>query len=283
MLGRRRVTMNWSPDRKTISPLKTPTKNTPNNTSLSVMTLRSSPRKRLLTDFSHLTPEKLQSPRKISSPMKNVISCSSAKKLKYEETSVIRNSKNVPLNIALKGLTQEQLISIIQNLVNDEPELEEKIKSNFPAPDLKPMEDQIIQLKKTIYKSLPSTRLISKTDSAAFQRASMHVANFKKTVVDQSRLLHDSQNWDALLDYSIMTWNYVRSMPSWDNYAHNTSRRHCFKVLSWHCLEALRHGGLLLGENRLIDFSSRIKDYSVDCDDINSCLKPLNLILNHVV
>lgn len=273
--------MNWSPDRKTISPLKTPTKNS--NTSLSVMTLRSSPRKRLLTDFSHLTPEKLQSPRKISSPMKNVISCSSAKKIKYEETSVIRNSKNVPLNTALKGLTQEQLISIIQNLVNDDADLEEKIKSNFPTPDLKPMEDQIIQLKKTIYKSLPSSRLISKTDSAAFQRASVHVASFKKTVVDQSRVLHDSQNWDALLDYSIMAWNYVRSIPTWDNYAHNTSRRHCFKVLSWHCLESLRYGGLLLGENRLIDFSSRIKDFSVDCEDVNSCLKPLNLILNHVV
>lgn len=274
--------MNWSPDRKGISPLKTPTKN--NNSSLSVMTLRSSPRKRLLTDFSHLTPEKLASPRKNSSPMKNVISCcSSAKKLKFEETSVIRNSKNIPLNVALKGLTQEQLISIIQNLVTEEPELEEKIKSNFPAPDLKPMEEQIIQQKKNIYKSLPSSRLISKTDSSAFQRASMHVANFKKTVVDQSRILHDSQNWDALLDYSVMTWNYVRSMPTWDNYAHNTSRRHCFKILSWHCLESLRYGGLLLGENRLIDFSSRIKDFSVDCEDINSCLKPLNLILNHVV
>lgn len=77
----------------------------------------------------------------------------------------------------------------------------------------------------------------------------------------------------------MITWYHIRATPVWDNFAHNATRRHCFKIMAWHCLEALRNGGISLGENRLEEFLSRIHDMSTDCDDINTCLKQLDFIL----
>lgn len=134
LIGRRRIPYTWSPDhfhRK--SPQKTPTKNaTP-------MTLRSSPRKRLLDNFNNGTPEKLFSPKKADTSTKstNIHNLhTGAKKLKFDESSIIQTT-GIPLNLALQALTNDQLIKIIQGLVDDQPELEKRIRSGFPVPDLK--------------------------------------------------------------------------------------------------------------------------------------------------
>lgn len=104
------------------------------------MTLRSSPRKRLLDNFNCGTPEKLFSPKKADTSTRgtNIYNMhTGAKKLKFDESSIIQTTTGIPLNLALKALTNDQLINIIQGLVSDQPELEKKIRSGFPVPDLK--------------------------------------------------------------------------------------------------------------------------------------------------
>lgn len=49
----------------------------------------------------------------------------------------------------------------------------------LPAPDIKPLEDRLSDLKKNIFKSLPNSRLTSKTDSPAYSRAATHLTAFK--------------------------------------------------------------------------------------------------------
>lgn len=74
-------------------------------------------------------------------------------------------------------------------------------------------------------------------------------------------------------------WYHIRGTPVWDNFAHNATRRHCFKILAWHCLKSVRNGGISLGENRLEEFLSRINDMSKDCEDIKSSIKHLDFLL----
>lgn len=63
------------------------------------------------------------------------------------------------------------------------------LESSLPEPDLQPKLDELAYLKKNIFKSLPNCRLSSKTDSAAFNRASVHLSAFK--VVFSSLLEND--------------------------------------------------------------------------------------------
>lgn len=52
----------------------------------------------------------------------------------------------------------------------------------MPSPDLDPLEERLVELKRNIYKSLPNSRLTSKTDSPAYSRAAIHVLAFKVRV-----------------------------------------------------------------------------------------------------
>lgn len=145
-----------------------------------------------------------------------------------------------------------------------------------------PMEQQLALLKKNIFRSLPSSRLVKKNDSVAFARASLHLVAFKQAIVDHLAQLHDSKHYDALLDYVMMAWSYVRSTPVWENHSHNAVRRHCFKNLAYHSKSALQHGGIYLGEERLRNFGGRLKDLQTDCDLLASCAAHLDYLVKTI-
>uniref|UniRef100_A0A8D8DTS5 (northern house mosquito) hypothetical protein n=1 Tax=Culex pipiens TaxID=7175 RepID=A0A8D8DTS5_CULPI len=266
--GRRRVPIIWSPEKAFYaSPHKTPTK------AISAMTLRSSPRKRsLMSELSAVPAAEQQqaSPSaKRSTPAKG--SPSHAKRMRFEEGSINRKNRDVPLETLLSGLSQDQLISVITGMVRGNARLEETVRSELPVPDLAPLEEQLSYQKKNVFKSLPATRLVSKTDSPAYARAATHLSSFKKTLVEQAQTLHNAKHWDALLDYVPMAWGYVRATPVWDNHAHNAVRRHCFKILAYHATSALKHGLVALGADRLHRFQQKLKAMAADCEDINDC------------
>lgn len=300
--GRRR-SINWSPDKipsstaALLSILRTPTKSTTS------MTLRSSPRKRLHLDGAAsssssaaaalsssvlMSPQSIgQSPRKIQRTTPQITTTPQSytpqtKRSRFTESPMAQQNQTTPLTKILKGLTQSQLITVIQEMVNNEPCMETKIRANLPMPDIKPMEDQLMQLKKNIFKSLPSSRLVKNTDSVGHSRAATHLTTFKKTVVDQSQQLNESENWDALIDYCLMAWPIVRATPVWDNKTHNSMRRSCFKILSWHCLCALKEAGVALGEQRLKDLLNQMSSMKTDCDDISSCEPYLDKSLDSI-
>ncbi|XP_058832577.1 uncharacterized protein LOC131690668 [Topomyia yanbarensis] len=277
--GRRRVPIIWSPEKFFhLSPNKTPTK------SLTAMTLRSSPRKRSLMQElseastsaveSYASPSTKRSPSTKNSP--------SAKKMRFDEGSINRNKYDVPLETLLKGLSHDQLISIITGSVRGNPRLEEAIRCDLPIPDITPLEEQLSYLKKNISKSLPATRLVSKTDSPAYARAATHLVSFKKMLIDHSQTLHTSKHWDALLDYVMMAWTYARATPIWDNPPHNAVRRHCFKILAYHASSALKHGQTGLGQERLNKFQQQMKAMTSDCEDINDCTALIRSLLDKV-
>lgn len=276
--GRRRVPIMWSPEKGFQSPHKTPTK------SISAMTLRSSPRKRSLIrelsdarvtgiDASHSSPSNKRNTPSKGSPGGN------AKKIRLQEGSINRFKSEVPLETLLKGYSQDQLIAMITGMAKTNPRLEDSIRSELPIPDIAPLEEQLCYQKKNIFKSLPATRLVSKTDSPAYARAATHLSSFKKTIIDQGQLLQNSKHWDALLDYVLMAWNYVRSTPIWDNHAHNAVRRHCFKILSYHANSALKNGSTALGKERIERFHGKLKSMATDFEDINDCNVCIGYIL----
>lgn len=171
--------ISWSPIK---SPFKTPTKrNSALHMSLlspspakqlfnnSSMTLRSSPRKRILAD----TPPPSDQDPTTSSPL-----LTPTKRMRFFDTSAV--NLDVPLETLLKGLNQEQLVNLICSVSNKDASFEESVRNNLPAPDLRSFEEQLCTLRKNITRSSPRSRLMSRTDGAAYSRASPHMTAFKK-------------------------------------------------------------------------------------------------------
>ncbi|XP_045499749.1 uncharacterized protein LOC123697322 [Colias croceus] len=282
--GRKRVPTNWSPDidlkrNSTFhSLIRTPPKNTPSRHSPPKLgvTLRSTPRKRLLLgdvervpltpekiDFSDLsTPQKfkINSPVKASPPIKR---CRLEKSFDAEYKG--------PIDTALKGLSPTQLINMIKKITYKHPEIEDDIRKDMPVPDMAPLEERLNYLKSNIFKSLPTSRLTSKTDSPAYSRVSTHLAAFKKCLVDQGKVLVESQHWESVLEYVFLAWSYVRATPVWDNQPHNAHRKQCFKALTNFCMTALKKGDFT--KDFLIDVQDKLETMEADSEDIKSNIK----------
>lgn len=176
--------ISWSPAK---SPFKTPTKRCSslhmslmspspkklfNSSSTSPMKLRSSPRKRILVD----TPTNDPNPSSSSTPLSTP-----TKRLKFfDDRSMNANNTDVPVRTLLKALTQEQLIKIICDMSVKNPSFEEGVRQSLPLPDIRSFEDQLCSLRKNITRNSPRSRLMSKTDGAAFSRAKTHLTDFKK-------------------------------------------------------------------------------------------------------
>lgn len=181
--GRRKqpAKISWSPIK---SPFKTPTKKCSSlHMSLmspspakklfnlsSPMKLRSSPRKRILVDTPSDDPPSSSTP--LSTP---------TKRLKFPESRSMNAANNdVPIRTLLKGLNQDQLVQIICDMSAKDASFEARVRRNLPLPDIRAFEDQLSSLRKNVNRSSPRSRLLSRTDGAAFSRASPHLSSFKK-------------------------------------------------------------------------------------------------------
>lgn len=175
--------ISWSPVK---SPFKTPTKR---NSSLhmsllspspaknlfhnaSPMLLRSSPRKRILQDTPTVNNDPSSSSTPVTTPTKRMRF--------FEDRAMNATNSDVPIRTLLKGLTQEQLIKIICDVSSKDAAFEEGVRRNIPLPDVRSFEEQLCCVRRSIMRSSPRSRLLSKTDGAAYSRAAPHLTAYKK-------------------------------------------------------------------------------------------------------
>ncbi|TRY71795.1 hypothetical protein TCAL_01054 [Tigriopus californicus] len=281
--GRRRFPLTFSPDvyhtpvrqRHRMSSLASASQTNPGMTRLLLPT-RTSPRKRLTLSDS---PPNRSSTRCCSvfetpSPDARLKRSPISKKCKLALDTQLSDT---PLNTLMKGLSQSQLTGLMAKLMAQHPELEREVAELMPQPDLAPLEERLNYLKRNVFKSLPNTRLESKSDSLAYNRVATHLVALKKALSDQSKQLLDSCQWGATVDHTIMAWNYVKATPVWDNSPHNNVRRQSFKILAVNCLHALKRGDW--SPTVCQDIRNRLGPLEKESEDITPCLKHLDFII----
>lgn len=275
--GRRQVPLTFSPD---ITPLRqqmqrsklTNVQQQSNCSRLSLPNIRISPRKRLTLSDTPPSPQMYVLPPEIAgiSPL--------AKKLKLDEEEA---RCTVDPSVAVKGLGHAQLVQLISDIVKRHPNIRNDVVSLLPTPDLTIMEESLNTSKKNIFKSLPNTRLESKTDSMAFNRVATHLSAFRKVVSEGVKRLQSGEQWSSLLDYTIMAWSYVQATPVWDNPSHNATRKTCFKSLASAALAALKTGNFTV--KQLTEIRAKFTKLSPKTSELEVCMKHMdNLIENNL-
>lgn len=240
--------------------LKTPTKAVSKITySLPV---RSSPRKRLqLEEPNSPSPHKIKVQSQLVKRQRN-----------QHSTSTVSDPE-----IAIRGLSHNQLVEMLIHIMAEHPHLKQEIKSVMPLPDLTSLEDRLSQLSRSILKSSPTTRLGSVGDALHFNRVKGHLTEFKKTCIEQSKALLSSHQWASVIDYALLTWTYVHKLPDWDSPAHNKVKEQCFSSLASHCMTALKHGVFDVAHYN--DVKDRLEEAKLNCRDIETCIKFIENIL----
>ena len=258
--GRRSIPLTFSPDVATMrhrlsmnsSQVMRHQLTAPNAVSRLLLPTRTSPRKRLtLTDSPpsstvHFTPpnhsmlpvKPNSCPPHSATPSPDAVKWSPVTKKVHLDSESSTDSADPAT--ALKALTKAQLLALLTDVMQAKPEVVLEVEKRLPEPDMAHMEERLRNLKRNINRSLPNTRLESKTDSMAYNRVCSHLVTFKKAVLDQAKNLTEACAWRAVIDHVVMAWAYVKATPVWDNPTHNNIRRSCFKALASNCMLALR-------------------------------------------
>lgn len=263
--GRRSLPLEWSPipiESPTKRSERTPIKRSPGK---GMIVLRSSPRKRL--QLNDTPPKDLMENRRKMIQMSPIV-----KKCRSLTVSPVQS----PPEVAIKGLSKDQLVDVLINVMTRHPDLKDEISDMLPQPDLKQMEEKLNFQKKCIFKSLPISRLASRTDSPAYNKAAPHLANFKKIIEDQCTQLVEAEQWMSLVDYTLLAWSYVRATPIWDSNQHNNCRRVCFKTLARHCLQGLKE--VLWSQDQLETLLKKLEQCSSDHEEMSHCIEHIRTV-----
>lgn len=218
-------------------------------------------RKRLL-----MTP-----PKDSSTPIKDKIAQQSKKR------RLSWKNAHAPLSKQLQAYSTQQLASLLDKLVTTHPELENEVRNSMPSPDLKPLEDNLKSLRSNVMCALPTTRWGSSRDSYCYRRCKLHLDIFKKSCLEQGRLLVRTEAWASVLQYVTSSWRIVYQLPSWEESAHNEHKRKCFQVLAAQCMVAIKK--LCLDKDYLKDIRPLVKTCVQLNKEMAPCLKQLDHFL----
>jgi len=154
-----------------------------------------------------------------------------------------------PLQLA-KGLSKSQLVDLLCSLTADSPHLSDRLSELLPKPDLSGLISHLTYLNQNIYKALPVTRLSDRTDSLAYNSVAIHLAAFKKSLLEDTNMLLEAGQWDSVLDFVLTAWEIVKATPIWNNPVHNTTRISCFKHLASSVIRVMKQSDIVIGEER---------------------------------
>ncbi|XP_045596019.1 uncharacterized protein [Procambarus clarkii] len=266
--GRRSLPLEWSPI-PIESPIKrsekTPIKRSPGK---GMIVLRSSPRKRL--QLNDTPPKDLMEHRRMMQMSPIVKKC----------RSLTVSPMQSPPEVAIKGLSKNQLVEVLNRVLTKHPELKDEISNILPQPDLKQMEEKLNFQKKCIFKALPISRLASRTDSPAYNKAAPHLANFKKIIEEQCNQLMEAEQWVSVVDYTLLAWSYVRATPIWDSNQHNNCRRSSFKILARHCLQGLKE--VHWSPEQLESLLKKLEQCASDHEEMLHCIEHVRTVQSNL-
>nr|XP_012233313.1 PREDICTED: uncharacterized protein LOC105678489 [Linepithema humile]XP_012233314.1 PREDICTED: uncharacterized protein LOC105678489 [Linepithema humile] len=268
----RRKSIVWSPDfdtykRRSLLSLSARDHTPVKNSITSDMTFRDSARKRLSLTDTHQSEFSTPKSRKI---------LSSGMSLDTTDTS--RGQSNDNLVNSLRGLSHEQLVHLIMDLVYAQEDgtlcKNEKLRNillnKMPTADIQPLIDKLAILRQNVYTSLVFASNLD--DNSTYSRAYLHMDAFQKTVVDQGRLLQESHHWASLMHYVLEAWKITRELPEWKSEdPHNNITHKCFKDLSQFCTEAITKGNF--ETSVLEEYIESLETIVGECEDFQICLQ----------
>ncbi|KYN05758.1 hypothetical protein ALC62_03237, partial [Cyphomyrmex costatus] len=267
--GRRRSIV-WSPDldtykRHSLFSLSSRDRTPVKSPSTSTRVLRDTARKRLSLIDTRQSSFTVPESKKTSLPSR----------MSDTNTSRVRSNNN--LANGLRGLSHEQLVQLIMELVyaQDEGTMRENEKlcnvlsKKMPVADIQPLIEKLFVLRQNIYASL--VFMSNLTDDSTYSCVYIHLDAFQKALNDQGRILQESQHWISLMRYALEAWKITRELPEWENQGSHNITRKCFKILSQFCTEAIRRGNF---ETSVLNiYIESLETIAAECEDFQICLQ----------
>ncbi|XP_072305304.1 uncharacterized protein [Eucyclogobius newberryi] len=170
-------------------------------------------------------------------------------------------------------LSKQQLVQLIRSLILVEQSQEPRVF----ASDLKYLHEDLQLKKANVYRSIPYSRLGSNRDAHCYRKAYPHLVAFKVSCQEWGNVLLRNQEWDVVLEHTLMAWRFTCELPQWDTVSHNALREQCFSILASQSQAALQHYSPPASRGR--ELLRRFKMTQQHSQAITPCIKSLQRIL----
>lgn len=170
-------------------------------------------------------------------------------------------------------LSNQQLVQLIRSLILVEQSQEPRVL----ASDLKFLQEDLHLKKTNVYRSIPYSRLGSNRDAHCYRKAYPHLVAFKVSCQEWGQVLLRNQDWESVLEHTLMAWRFTSELPQWDTSSHNALREQCFSVLSAQSQAALQH--YCPTASRGHELLRRFKMARQHSQSITPCIEELQRIL----
>ncbi|EFN66760.1 hypothetical protein EAG_08031 [Camponotus floridanus] len=266
----RRKSIVWSPDlntykRRSLLSLSSKDHTPIKNPSTSNMALRDAARKRL--SLGDTNQSKFPTPKS-----KKILSS----RMSLDAANMLRQRSKDNLVNGLRNLSHEQLVQLIMELVYaqedgtlcENEKLRYILSKKISDGDIQPFIEKLILLKQNIYANPVFSPNLN--DELAYSCAYMHLDAYQKALIDQGRILQESQHWISLMHYVLEAWKITRELPKWENQDCNITHK-CFQSLSQFCAETIRRGNFDISTLEI--YIESLKIIVEECEDFQICLQ----------
>ncbi|XP_032888524.1 uncharacterized protein LOC116980433 [Amblyraja radiata] len=184
--------------------------------------------------------------------------------------------RGVDLEVKLNHLLSSQLVQTF--VLHRYPAIDDEDRNLvLPSLILKFAQEQLALTKRSVYRSIPRWRLGSNRDAYCYRKAHNHLRIYKRTCLEQGKLLLQAELWETALNYILSAWRYTSELPQWDNSFHNECTQQCFAVLAVQCLTALQRSCLALEKYKQL--RKRLRIAYTQNKLIKPCLEEMETML----
>jgi len=155
-----------------------------------------------------------------------------AKKIKTTELIFNVNNNEDKLKL-IKVLSRDQMANILTELAKHEMTTQQKLTEMLHSePDISAQLENLAYHGMNVYKALPRNRLTNRHDSFSYSKVSVHLAVFRKVLLEDLFRLEESEHWPTIIRYVMAAWDIVKKSPIWEDTVHNKYRICCFRYLA---------------------------------------------------
>ncbi|RIA82131.1 Cut8 six-helix bundle-domain-containing protein [Glomus cerebriforme] len=162
------------------------------------------------------------------------------------------NEREFPLSKLLATLDKPQLLSLINNLIDSNPNLQSEIASNIPRPTIHSVTNVLSSMEKKYQDSFPYTKWGQIKDDYSFNRVKPAIMELKGAILDYAAHFTSTEEFPTTtFSFLHLATSITQRLPDWDNHLHNEIKRDLYIKLAEYWTKAIVDAASKVSEGKI--------------------------------
>ncbi|KAK9766314.1 Tethering factor for nuclear proteasome sts1 [Basidiobolus ranarum] len=158
----------------------------------------------------------------------------------------------LPLGKLLEPLEKNQLLSVITQLVDNNPQLQKEILSYIPKPTIQSVSNLLSNLERKLQESFPYSKFGPGRDSYTYNRVQNVLVEIQDTILEYACHFTSSEEFPTTtFSYLHVATSTIHRLPDWEDAKNQKLKRELYNRIAIYWRKAIGDAASKLGEGRI--------------------------------